>query len=133
MVDWCKAHGRQIGHATVYEHVVRAGRPVRTREIVAGIGASSVSAVTFALTRLVREGNIKRVSYGVYRNHSSESAEREPDIDELEPLISDKRLLRIFEAIRPVLSFSDLSFLYAVVLAAMRLAPDLFRRQSRDK
>ena len=39
-----------------------------------------------------------------------------------------RRLNGIFEAIRPALSFEDLSFLYNVVLSARRLAPDLFRQ-----
>jgi len=47
----------------VYEFVVRSGRIVQTREIVAAIGAQSVSSVTFALTRLVREGNLERTGY----------------------------------------------------------------------
>jgi hypothetical protein len=44
--------------------------------------------------------------------------------------MQDMRLRRIFEAVRPALCFEDLSFLYHIVLTAMRLAPDLFRLAS---
>lgn len=111
----------------VYEFVVRSDRDVRTREIVAALGVQSVSSVTFALTRLVREGNIERCGYATYRLPRSEVAR---PTDPLEPLMRDVRLRRIFEAVRPVLCFEDLSFLYHIVLTAMRLAPDLFRLAS---
>ncbi len=116
----------------VYEHVVRAGRPVRTREIVAAVGALSVSSVTFALTRLVREGNLRRTGYAAYAL-PAEDAPNDPPACVLEPLRLDARLTHIFETIRPSLSFEDLSFLYNVVLTAMRLAPDLFREVSVTK
>jgi predicted DNA-binding transcriptional regulator len=104
----------------VYEFVVRAGRIVRTREIVTALGVRSVSSVTFALTRLVREGNLERVGYGRYRASSAET--EIPGPPTLVP-----RLQKIFEEIRPHLTFEDLSFLYHVVLTAQRLAPDLVR------
>jgi hypothetical protein len=107
----------------VYEFVVRADREVRTREVVAGVGAQSVSAVTFALTRLVHEGNLVRVGYARYRLPK----DAEPNSDALaETELLDRRLRTIFETIRPVLNFDDLAFLYRVVTAARRLAPDLF-------
>lgn len=109
----------------VYEFVVRAGRDVRTREIVAAVGAHSVSAVTFALTRLVREGNLERVGYARYRVPNSDA-----DEDTQLTAILDDRLEQIFEAIRPVLNFRDLAFIYRVVLMARRLAPDLFTAES---
>ena len=111
----------------VYEFVVRSGRDVQTREIVAAIGAQSVSSVTFALTRLVREGNLERTGYARYRARSTPArSERDP----LEPLLEDERLKRIFEAVRPNLRFDDLAFLYHIVLTTMRLAPDLFRTEA---
>jgi hypothetical protein len=105
-----------------YEFVIRAGRVVRTREVVAALGAESVSAVTFALTRLVREGNLEKVGYAQYRARTTDLEETRRDPTELDP-----RLRRIFEAIRPVLEFDDLVFLYNIVLTTMRVAPDLFR------
>ena len=111
----------------VYEFVVRADRDVRTREIVAAVGANSVSAVTFALTRLVREGNIERVGYARYR--LAGSIER-ATLDDGGVL--DERLSRIFEAIRPALNFDDLAFIYRIVLMARRLAPDLFEAESKS-
>ena len=105
----------------VYEYIVRAGRPVKTREVVAAVGAQSVSAVTFALTRLVREGNLSRVGYATYRVADDSAQAPQPDAQ-----LGD-RLRAIFEQIRPVLSFDDLTFLYDVVVTAKRLAPDLFR------
>jgi hypothetical protein len=108
----------------VYEFVIRADRVVRTREIVAGVGASSVSSVTFALTRLVREGNLARVGYARYK--VSEDADR--DSLKTEPRALDERLAGIFESIRPVLSFADLAFLYTIVLTARRVTPDLFEQ-----
>ena len=50
----------------VYEFVLRSGHAVRSREIAAAVGATSLSAVTYALTRLVREGNLQRTGYGEY-------------------------------------------------------------------
>jgi hypothetical protein len=111
----------------VYEFVVRADRDVRTREIVAGVGANSVSAVTYALTRLVREGNLERVGYARYRILTSRD-----DDPTAEKTTLDARLSRIFEAIRPVLNFEDLAFVYRVVLMARRLAPDLFQAEDSD-
>jgi predicted transcriptional regulator of viral defense system len=104
-----------------YEYVARAGRIVRTREVVAAVGASSVSAVTFALTRLVREGHLERASYGRYRV----TPKTETGVDDSRPAL-DERLKIIFESIRPVLPFEDLVYLYHVVLIARRVAPDLF-------
>jgi len=109
----------------VFEYVLQAGHPVRSREITAAVGAASLSAVTYALTRLVREGNLQRTSYGEYAA-PAEAAAASADTP-LDPFGHDKRLQAIFEAIRPTLSFEDLSFLYNVVLSAMRLAPNLFR------
>ncbi len=114
----------------VYEFVVRAGRAVRTREIVAAIGTPSVSSVTYALTRLCREGNIERVGYAEYRIKEGNAARESPA---LEPFANDERMKRIFEAIRPSLSFDDLAFLYNAVLTAMRLAPDLFRAPTKPE
>ena len=108
-----------------YEYVLRAGRIVRAREISAAVGAHSVSSVTFALTRLVREGSLQRTGYGEYA--APMARELVDGATPLDPFRHDKRLSAIFEAIRPALSFQDLSFLYNVVLSAMRLAPDLFR------
>jgi hypothetical protein len=110
----------------VYEFVLRSGHAVRSREIAAAVGASSLSAVTYALTRLVREGNLQRIGYGEYAAPSE--SQSVPDDTPLDPFRNDKRLNGIFEAIRPALSFEDLSFLYNVVLSARRLAPDLFRQ-----
>ena len=109
----------------VFEFVLRAGHPVRSREIVTAIGATSLSSVTYALSRLVREGNLQRTGYGEYA--APPESEGITDSTPLDPFRSDKRLTTIFEAIRPCLSFEDLSFLYNVVLSARRLAPDLFR------
>jgi predicted transcriptional regulator of viral defense system len=110
----------------VYEFVVRADREVRTREIVAGVGANSVSAVTYALTRLVREGNLERIGYARYRIPTGAGQDVLAEDGAL-----DARLARIFEAIRPVIHFEDLAFLYRVVLMARRLAPDLFKAESQ--
>ena len=106
----------------VYEFVVRAGRIVRTREIVAAIGSPSVSSVTYALTRLVREGNLARVGYASYRTRNDGEV---AEFLSLDPFSKDLRLKRIFESIRPGLSFEDLAFLYNIVLTSVRLAPDL--------
>ena len=112
----------------VYEFTVRAGRVVRTREVVAAIGAQSVSAVTFALTRLVREGNLERVGYARYRVREAEAAQPR-DVREM-----NLRLRRIFETIRPALQFDDLVYLYGIVLTAIRVAPDLIREEGvRDE
>jgi predicted transcriptional regulator of viral defense system len=108
----------------VYEFIVRAGRTVRTREIVIALGVRSVSSVTFALTRLVREGNIERLGHGIYRVSGAAS---EPSAT---PELST-RLARIFEEIRPHLNFEDLSYLHFLVLTVQRLAPDLFKEQRR--
>ena len=108
-----------------YEYVLRAGSSVRARAIAAAVGASSVSSVTYALTRLVQEGSLQRVGYGEYAAPSE--AQSVPDATPLDPFRNDKRLSAIFESIRGSLSFEDLSFLYNVVLSARRLAPDLFR------
>jgi len=111
----------------VYEFVVRSGRDVRTREIVAAVGAQSVSAVTFALIRLVREGNLERIGYARYRAVTVESE----DEFTKHTTALDERLERIFEAVRPVLTFTDLAFLYRIVLLARRIAPDLFQSEDR--
>ena len=109
----------------VYEYTKQVGRPVHTREIVSAVGASSVSAVTFALTRLVREGVLARLSRGEYRAVVED--ERLPSVP-LDPLAGNEQLARIFEAVRPVLSFEDLSLLYNVVTTTYRMAPELFRK-----
>jgi hypothetical protein len=106
----------------VYEYVVRAGRAIRTREIVSAIGASSVSSVTFALTRLVREGNLERVGRGRYCVPQQQTGQT-PESGRVE---LNGRLKYIFETIRPILMFEDLAYLYHLVLTAQRLAPDLF-------
>lgn len=108
-----------------YEFVLRSGRAVRSREIAAAVGATSISSVTYALSRLVQEHSLRRVGYGEYA--APTEAQSVPDDTPLDPFRNDKRLGAIFESIRGSLSFEDLSFLYNVVLSARRLAPDLFR------
>jgi hypothetical protein len=114
-----------------YEFVLRAGHSVRAREIAAAVGATSLSSVTYALTRLVREGNLQRTGYGEYAAPSE--TQSVPDTTPLDPFRNDRRLSQIFESIRGSLSFEDLSFLYNVVLSARRLAPDLFRQRAEPQ
>ena len=110
---------------SVYEYIVQSGRSISTREIVSAVGASSASAITFALTRLVREGVIARLSRGEYR---AVSQDEKRETVALDPLSGNEQLARIFESIRPVLSFEDLSLLYNVVLTTLRIAPELFKK-----
>jgi predicted transcriptional regulator of viral defense system len=110
----------------VYEYIAVCAREVAAREVVAALGDVTPSSVTFALTRLVRESQLTRTGHGRYCV-SSGGATPAGDDD----MLADPVLARIFEAIRPVLSFQDLALLYEVVAAARRLAPGLFERARR--
>ncbi len=105
----------------VYEYVVAAGRTVSAREIVTALPEKTRSSITFALTRLTREGSLRRMEHGRYR--ASAGTEKDPSLERED----DRYLGELFERIRPVLQFSDLAFLYEIVAAARRLAPEAFR------
>jgi predicted transcriptional regulator of viral defense system len=104
----------------VYEYIASASRPVSARELVTAMSDCSRSAITFALTRLVREGDLKRVGRGRYIG----SGEDDPTVQDPE---DDEYLFTIFERIRPVLSFAELAFLYELAESARRLIPEAFR------
>lgn len=109
----------------VYEHVLAARRPVSAREIVTALPETSRSTITFALTRLVREGDLKRSGRGRYTaTGDDDPTVQRPDDDEY--------LFALFEQIRPTLTFADLTFLYELVEASRRLIPEAFR-SARDR
>ncbi len=109
----------------VYEYVLKANRPVPAREIVTALPDSSRSSITFALTRLVREGDSKRSGRGRYTS----SGQDDPTIEKPE---DDEYLFDLFERIRPALTFADLAFLFEVVESSRRLIPEAFRA-ARDR
>jgi hypothetical protein len=104
----------------VYEYVAAARRPVSAREIVTAMPESSRSSITFALTRLVREGDLKRSGRGRYEA----AGENDPTVQDPE---DDEYLFDLFERIRPILTFGDLAFLYELVESSRRLVPEAFR------
>jgi hypothetical protein len=104
----------------VYEYVAKANRPVPAREIVTALPECSRSSITFALTRLVREGDLKRSGRGRYTS----AGEDDPTVRDPE---DDEYLFDLLERMRPVLPFSDLAFLYEIVEASRRLIPEAFR------
>ena len=104
----------------VYEYVSAARRPVSAREIVTAMPESSRSSITFALTRLVREGDIKRSGRGRY----TAAGDDDPTVQDPE---DDEYLFDLFERIRPTLTFADLAFLFEVVESSRRLIPEAFR------
>ncbi len=105
----------------VYEYVLATGRTVSARELVTALPEKTRSSITFALTRLTREGSLKRLEHGKYR--AALTTEKTPDLDRDD----DRYLGELFERIRPVLQFADLAFLYEIVGAARRLTPESFR------
>jgi hypothetical protein len=109
----------------VYEYVAKASRPVAAREIVTALPHCSRSSITFALTRLVREGDLKRSGRGRYTS----AGDDDPTVQQPE---DDEYLFALFETIRPTLNFTDLAFLYEIVEAARRLTPEAFRT-ARDR
>jgi predicted transcriptional regulator len=109
----------------VYEYIVAAGRVVSARELVTALPEKTRSSITFALTRLTREGSLKRLEHGKYR--ASTIADKTPEVDRED----DRYLDELFERIRPQLQFSDLAFLYEIVAAARRLIPETFRSARR--
>jgi hypothetical protein len=105
----------------VYEYIAAAGRTVSSREVVTALPEKTRSSITFALTRLTREGSLRRLEHGRYR--AAKNVEKDPSLE-----LEDGRYLgELFERIRPVLQFPDLAFLYEIVAAARRLAPEAFR------
>lgn len=104
----------------VYEHVTGAGRPVSTRELITALPEASRSSVTFALTRLVREGELKRIGQGRYvaTGDDDPTARFEED---------DAYLFDLLERVRGTLPFADLAFLYELIEASRRLIPEAFR------
>jgi hypothetical protein len=113
-------HETKAAIQKVYEYVTKADRAVPAREIVSALPECSRSAVTFALTRLVREGDLQRSGRGRYTSTGSD----DPTVIAPE---DDDYLFDVFERIRPVLPFADLAFLYEVVEAMRRLTPEAFR------
>jgi predicted transcriptional regulator of viral defense system len=109
----------------VYEYVLKARGPVPAREIVTALPDCSRSSITFALTRLVREGDLKRSGRGRYTS----AGEDDPTVQAPE---DDEYLFELFERIRPTLGFTDLAFLYEVVESSRRLIPEAFR-SARDR
>jgi hypothetical protein len=109
----------------VYEYVLKANRAVPAREIVTALPECSRSSITFALTRLTREGDLKRFGRGRYTSTGQDDPTLQPPED-------DEYLFGLFEQIRPTLSFADLAFLYELVEAARRLIPEAFR-SARDR
>lgn len=104
----------------VYEYVVAAQRAVPAREIVTAMPDASRSAITFALTRLVREGDIQRIGHGRYAaSGASDPTVRDADDDEY--------LFGLLEQLRPILTFADLAFLYELLESSRRLIPEAFR------
>ena len=114
-----------VGHKSVIQHVYEytcaAGRPVSVRELITAFPDASRSSVTFALTRLVREGDLKRSGHGRYSATGAEDPTLTLPGD-------DEYLFDLFERIRPNLPFADLAFLFEVVEATRRLAPEAFRQ-----
>jgi hypothetical protein len=104
----------------VYEYVRAAGRTVSTREIITAMPESTRSSITFALTRLVREGDLKRSGHGRY----SVTGEDDPTVRSGD---DDEYLFDLFERIRPILPFTDLAFLYELAESSRRLTPEAFR------
>ena len=104
----------------VYEYVLVAKRAVPAREIVSAMPNCSRSSITFALTRLVREGDLKRSGRGKYTSSGGD----DPTVERPE---DDEYLFDLFERMRPVLPFADLAFLFELTEAARRLIPETFR------
>jgi hypothetical protein len=109
----------------VFEYVSAAGRAVSAREVITSLPDASRSAITFALTRLTRDGDIRRSAVGRY------CIPDERELPQFDPIEDDAYLNRLFEAIRPALSFPDLAFLYEVVQASRRLTPEVFQTARR--
>lgn len=116
----------------VYEHVAGAGRVVSTREVLAVLEDCTPSSVTFALSRLVREGNLVRVSHGKYRRRepTEQTADAAPTGPSGSWILDDPYLVAIFEKIRPVLEFSELAFLFEALTTAREFV-DATRNQSK--
>jgi predicted transcriptional regulator of viral defense system len=104
----------------VYEHVAAAKRPVSTRELITALPDASRSSITFALTRLVREGDLRRVGHGRYVT----TDESDPTVRSEE---DDEYLFDLLERVRGTLSFADLAFLYELIESSRRLIPEAFR------
>jgi hypothetical protein len=104
----------------VYEYVARAARPVSAREIVTAMPEASRSSITFALTRLVREGDLRRTG----RSRYAATGEEDPTIGASD---DDEYLFDLLERVRPTLTFADLAFLYEVIESSRRLTPEVFR------
>ena len=109
----------------VYEYVLTAKRAVPAREIVTALPDCSRSSITFALTRLVREGDLRRSGRGRY----TASGRDDPTLERPE---DDEYLFDLFERIRTTLPFADLAFLFELVESARRLIPEAFRA-ARDR
>lgn len=116
-----EAEGAKSATQLVYEYAVAAGRTVSARELVTALPEKTRSSITFALTRLTREGSLKRLEHGRYR--ATIGTERNPSIERED----DQYLAELFERIRPQLQFADLAFLYEIVAASRRLIPETFR------
>jgi hypothetical protein len=93
---------------------------VSAREVITSLPDASRSSITFALTRLVREGDLKRSGRGRYVS----AGDDDPTVQDPE---DDEYLFDLFERIRPTLTFGDLAFLYELVESSRRLTPEAFR------
>ncbi len=104
----------------VYEHVAGAKRPVSTRELITAMPEASRSSITFALTRLVREGDLLRLGHGRYVAAGDDDPTVQTEDD-------DEYLFDLLERGRGTLSFADLAFLYELIESSRRLIPEAFR------
>jgi predicted transcriptional regulator of viral defense system len=111
----------------VYEYILRAQRMVTSREVMSALPEANHSSVSFALTRLVRDGSLERVGYGQYRATALPGDERSKETEQDGAYLAD-----LFETIRPALNFRDLAFLYEIVGVTRRLLPEAFR-EARDR
>ena len=101
----------------VYEFVAAAGREVASREVLSAVSDAKASAVTFALSRLARSGELVRTTHGRYRVGES------PENARVVHILDDPYHLYLLERIRPVLAFADLAYVYAVFEAGRALVP----------
>jgi predicted transcriptional regulator of viral defense system len=106
----------------VYEYVAGARRAVSVREVVTALPDASRSSITFGLTRLVREGDLRRLGRGRYEVIQTVN---DPTIEEAD---DEEYLFSLLERVRSTLSFTDLAFLYEIIESSRRLTPEVFRR-----
>lgn len=104
----------------VFQQVQTARRPISVREIAAALPNASASAITFSLSRLVREDQVRRISQGVYEygpvGNVKALGDSTAELDAHDQWFQQESLLtEIFKKVQPVLEFKEFITLYQIV------------------